>query len=118
MSFVRFIINGILDRRIVGNTEVDFFGAGFGDGKTSSASIGDFAGFNVVDDDIKFDIFNRDGFVHFFGDFINNFNIDTLNFAAIIEFEWGKESVSLDDIIGGFDIFGEEIGADASDDDN
>ena len=124
MGMFGFVINSVLDRGIIGNTKVDFGGASLGDSEASGTGVGDFAGFDIVDDDVKLDIFDGDSFVEFCGDFVDNFDINTFDFAAVIKFERGEESVGFDDIVSSFEVFDEEISAetggknDKSDDDN
>ena len=60
---VVFGVNDILDGSVIGNTKVDFGGTSFGDGEAGGASVGDFASCDVVDNDIKFDVFDFDGLI-------------------------------------------------------
>ena len=100
LEVVGLTIYNILYGSVIWNAEIDFFGTGGGDGETGGASVGDFAGFDVVDNDIKFDILDGDFFVEILGDTINDLDIDADDFAAFVKLKWSKESVGFDDVVG------------------
>ena len=97
---VCFAIYNILYGSVIRDTEIDFFGASRSDGEAGSASVGNFAGRDIIDDDIEFNIFDGDFFIHFSGDFVDDFNIDADNFATFVVFKWGKKSVGFNNVIG------------------
>lgn len=97
---VVFTVYYILYGSVVWDAKIDFFGAGGGDGEAGGASVGDFAGRDIINDDIEFNIFDGDFFVHFSGDFVDDFNIDADNFATFVVFKWGKKSVGFNNVIG------------------
>ena len=89
-----------MDRGVVGNTEVDFFLARIGNCDAGGTSVSELARGDIIDDDGEIDVFDFDGFSHFFGDAIHDIDIDTGNIWTIIIFEGGEKGVSVDDIIG------------------
>lgn len=98
----------ILDGSIVGDCEVDFFGARRSDREASSPSVGDLASGDVVDNDIEFNVGDFDGFAELFGDGVDDVDVDAFDFLVFVEFEWSEESVGFDDIISRRGVFDEE----------
>lgn len=92
-----FGINDILHRGVVGNGEVNLFGALFGNSDTGSADIADFTFFDIVNDGGEFDVSKSDGLIEFLTNTIHDVYIDTDDLIALIEFKGGKEGIGVND---------------------
>lgn len=94
-----FGINDILHRGVVGNGEINLFGALFGNSDTSSTYIANFAFFDIINDGGELDVGESDGLVEFLTNAIHDVYIDTDDLIAFIEFKRGKEGIGVDDNI-------------------
>ena len=85
--------------------------ARLGDGETGGAGVGDATGLDVVDNDVEFDVFDVNGFVHVGSDAVDDVDVDAFDFAAVVEFEGGEKGVGLDDVVGGTGVIDDEKSA-------
>ncbi len=91
----------VLDRGIIRGTKINFLGTRRGDSEAGCASVSDFAFGDVIDDDVELDIFDFNGFIKFFSDVIDDFDIHTDDFLVVVKFERSEESIGFDNIVGG-----------------
>lgn len=94
-----FGINDILHRGVIGNGEVNLFGALFGNSNTSSTHIADFAFFDIINDSGELDVSKSDGFVEFLTNAIHDVYVYTDDLITFIEFKRSKEGIGVDDNI-------------------